>query len=405
MLPTPLAQAPVPVARRPGRRAFPGNRLTTALAGTFAMPTHPIHGALRRGLLRLETSEETVRVRVAGRLRRVRVQMGFAAEAPAPAVPAAPAEAPASPPTAPPAGAGLLKAHLDLVDLAYRKDADGAGVVYDLGEALARLGFVRLAGGGFHPTTVREHLKRLAALAERRIALEGAPDEPVWRFYLREASGAERPLLAAPDWDAARRAGRLVARPGAWLAACELPSYRLPVGRELLALPMDGHGHQVERLALLLAAELAVWERAEMRHGPHAVKRGLGALLARAGVAELEALRAEAAAKGNGPKRLRSYLAGEGFADEGALALLRAHAGLDVDIADEAAFWAAGRGWVEKFWDARLRLGVRGFDHAKPEAAPPVPPLASLPTATGEWPITHWLPQAPERRPARGRRA
>ena len=266
---------------------------------------------------------------------------------------------------------------------------------------------------------MREHLRRLAALTERRIGLDGRPAEPLWRFFVREAGGLMRALETESDWAAARRQGRVVAVPGAWLAACELPSYRLPLGRALLALPMDGHGHAVERVALLLATELAVWERAEMRHGPHAVKRGVGALLARAGVAELEQLRAETSAKGNGPKRLRAYLAGEGFADEGALALLRRHGGFDVDIQDEAAFWAAGRGWVERFWDARLRLGVRGFEQVAAPAAPPppaapqplagpppaAPPQATSPTPTGEWPISHWLPRAPEPRPARRRQA
>jgi hypothetical protein len=105
-----------------------------------------------------------------------------------------------------------------------------------------------------------------------------------------------------------------------------------------------------------------------MRHEPHAVKRGVGALLSRAGIADRDLLRLETAAKGNGPKRLRAYLAGEGFADEGALALLREQAGFDVDIADEAGFWAAGRGWVDRFWDARLRLGVRGCEGAAASA-------------------------------------
>lgn len=361
--PTSLAFVPMQAAKRGRRRAWPtGGAAAVMLGGTFAMPTHPIHGALRRGLLVPDVREEVVRVRTAGRLRRVKVAMGFQL----PAAPVTPAAAPAP---EPPAGAGLLKAHLDLVDLAYRRDGEGQGLIYDLGDALARLGFVRLQGGGYHPATVKEHLKRLQALAERRITLEGAPAEPVWRFWLRGSDGTLRPVESAADWEAARRGGRLYARPGSWLAACELPSYRLPLGRELLKLPMDGHGHQVERLALLLAAELAVWERAEMRHGPHAVKRSVGALLARAGIADHEAMRAETAAKGNGPKRLRAYLAGEGFADEGALALLREQAGFDVDIADEAGFWAAGRGWVDRFWESRLRLGVRGFEGAAAAAA------------------------------------
>ena len=365
--PTPLAAVPVQVAKRGRRRAWPsGGGAAVMLGHTFAMPTHPIHGALRRGLLIPAAREEVVRVRAAGRLRRVKVAMGF--QLPPAALEAA---QPAAPSGEPASGAGLLKTHLDLVDLAYRRDAEGQGLVYDLGDALARLGFHRLRGGGYHPATVKEHLKRLQALTERHIALEGAAGEPVWRFWLREPDEALRPVETPADWEAARRGGRLYARPGAWLQACELPSYRLPVGRKLLQLPMDGHGHQVERLTLLLAAELAAWERLEMRHEPRAVKRGVGALLSRAGIADRDLLRLETAAKGNGPKRLRAYLAGEGFADEGALALLREQAGFDVDIADEAGFWAAGRGWVDRFWDARLRLGVRGCEGAAASATEP----------------------------------
>lgn len=362
----PLATAPVPVAARGVRRGWSTTRAQASDATSFAMPTHPIHGALRRGLLVPTAREEVVRVRTQDRQRRLKVRMGFTR----PDVTGAPVR---------PAGAGLLKTHLDLVDLASRADAPDASLPYDLSAALARLGFVRLASGGYHPTTVREHVRRLQALSERAIALEGRAAEPLWRFYAAGPDAALTLLTTPAEWEAARRAGTFLARPGAWLAACEMADNEVPVDRGLLALPIDGHGHQVERLALLLAAELASVAKGEPGDKKTEVKRTVGGLLARAGVAELDGLRAETAAKGNGPKRLRQYLAGEGFADEGALALLRDRAGFDVDIHDEAAFWAAGRGWVDRFWEARVKVGVPGAEQ----------PLATFPVPTA---ATVWLP-------------
>jgi hypothetical protein len=279
-----------------------------------------------------------------------------------------------------------MKSHLDLVDQAYRHGESPEGFPYDLGDALARLGYKRLASGGYHPDTVREHLRRLRALGTHEVAIErdGGPagaHGAFWRFYALEPSGGVRPIATEADWETLRASSRLLVLPGGWWRAIELPQYRLALPRTLLTLPLDGQGNQVNRVALQLAAELAVWERAEMRQGPHQMHRRLGALLDRAMVTDKAALLADAAKRLNTPKRLRAYLAGDGFADQGALAVLRELGRFDVDIADEAAFWAAGRGWVEKFWDARLVIGVRAMGDR---------PLATFPTPTGERPDTHW---------------
>jgi hypothetical protein len=373
MAPTPMQPLRLP------RRAIAARRSLRALAlapvarvdGAFVLPTHPVHNAMRRGLLTLTPEwEERVRVRVHGQVRQVRVhtRWGF------------------SPPAAPAHGANLMKSHLDLVDQAYRHAEAPEGIPYNLGDALARLGYKRLAGGGYHPDTVREHLRRLRALGAHEVAVE-APGGPVgahgafWRFYAVDRAGVVRPVVSEADWAALKASSRLLVLPGGWWDAIELPRYRLALPRTLLSLPLDGQGHQVNRVALQLAAELAVWERAEMRQGPHAMHRRLGALLDRAMVTDKATLLAEAAKRLNTPKRLREYLAGDGFADQGALAVLREAGRFDVDIADEAAFWAAGRGWVERFWDARLVIGVRAMGDR---------PLATFPTPTGDRPDAHW---------------
>lgn len=267
--------------------------------------------------------------------------------------------------------ANLLKAHLDLVGEGVR-GGEGGPFTYDLGSALDRLGYRRHPGGGFHPATVREHLGRLSALGGLQMAAEAADapasfqapleEAPVWRFAVAEAGGLPGPWLEGAEAFARLGAGaKLWVQPGPWWALAEPHRQRVLAPAALLAMPLDGMGNQVHRIALLLAAELAGAEGAanEAGQGGRVVSRRLGPLLAAARVADSARLRQDAAKRLNTPRRLRGYLAGEGFADEGALAALRAVAGFQVDIMDEAAFWATGRGWVDRFWTARLRLGVR----------------------------------------------
>lgn len=347
--------------------------------GRLVLPTHPIHGAMRRGLLVLHPAyEEQVRVRLNGQTRLYRVRSGMGFQAPAPAH-----------------DPSLLRSHLDLVDQAYHAPLARPGFAYRLAEALERLGYKRLAAGGFHPETLHTHVRRLQGLADHRLTLERLRGEeartewaqaPFWQFAKLGPGGVHLPLATEADWRSLRASDTLWVSPGAWWEAIELPNYRLALPRELFALPLDGQGNQVNRVALQLAAELAVWERAEMKNGPRTLQRSVGALLEKALLADRAQLIEESAKRLNTPKRLREYLAGDGFADQGAFALLRSLGRFEIDIKDEAAFWASGRGWVERFWDAKLQFGV-----GRRQVSPPVDlPLASLPTPTGELPLGHW---------------
>ena len=109
-----------------------------------------------------------------------------------------------------------------------------------------------MAGGG-----------NMTALAALSLSIDGNAAEPFWKFYVQNVADVAPSLLAEPlAAESLRAARRILVAPGDWWQDIDLARYHLPVRPSLLALPMDGHGHQMERLALLLACELAVWERA-----------------------------------------------------------------------------------------------------------------------------------------------
>jgi len=384
--PLSLEWAPPGLGRPAWPRGVRGDRRPIALApvagrdGAFVVPTHPIHNAMRRGILTLSPSyEEEVRIRVNGQARTVRVHTRFPDRT----------EGEPSPPSH---QANLLRTHLDLLDQAHRADRP-TGFRYDLGSALDRMGYQTLEGGGFHPDSqaaLRDRLKDLAGLQVSLDPGDGA-ETPLWRFHVLTGGTEGGPLDPETDWDPSDR--RLLVVPGEWWSEIGLANYRLNVPRPLLKLPMDGQGNQVHRIALLLAAELAVWQRTERRNGARVLLRSVGRLLERSAVANLDRLLADTARRLNTAKRLREYLAGDGFADQGAFAILRQN-GFRIDIRDEAAFWASGRRWVERFWEARLCLELSEPVANGGEVLAAVPlgdrPLATSPTATGEFGHGHW---------------
>ncbi|HEY9723666.1 MAG TPA: hypothetical protein V6D47_16765, partial [Oscillatoriaceae cyanobacterium] len=173
----PSVLAQLPIARHDGR---------------LVLPTHPIHGAMRRGLLVIHpTYEEQVRVRLNGQTRMYRVRTAFGFQVPEPAH-----------------DANLLRSHLDLVDQAYRIALVRPGFAYRLSDALERLGYKRLAAGGFHPETLHAHVRRLQALADHRLTLERLRGEQAqtewahesyWQFFKVGRMGLHTPLTREED--------------------------------------------------------------------------------------------------------------------------------------------------------------------------------------------------------------
>ncbi len=49
----------------------------------------------------------------------------------------------------------------------------------------------------------------------------------------------------------------------------------------------------------------------------------------------------------------------------GALATLRSIGAFGIDIDGEEAFWASGRGWTEKFWEAPLAVKIPNLNIPK----------------------------------------
>lgn len=223
-------------------------------------------------------------------------------------------------------GAALLKVHLDLAALA----AGGAGgdFVWTLPGALDRLGYTRAEGAGFDARTRRAVLDRLARLGTPDLA---TPGEVLWHLAPLGKTG-------------------FVVRPGAWWTPDDGAAGTRPTPRALFALPVDGAGRETQRLALRLAPALAARELAARRHGRAVATVRLAALLREAGL--------DAGARGaHDLKRWRAYLAGrDGLG--GAFGVLRAAGGFDLGVLDEPLFWASGRGWPERFGEARVRLAV-----------------------------------------------
>lgn len=233
-----------------------------------------------------------------------------------------------------------LKTHLDLLNESGRAAGEPGGAFwYDAPEALTRLGYRRQGHGAFNSDTLARHVERVRALCEG----EAAP----WRLTGEAsftASGTPRRLRVAPGPELGR-----------WLAKLP-PDDARGITDALLALPTHGQGNAQHRLAVSLAATLAGWARAGARRGAGRVVRPLGRLLEEAGVATLTELQDAQLRSPNAAKRLRANLAGEGFDDEGAFALLRRLGGYALDVVDEGAFWASGPGWLQRFWEAPVAL-------------------------------------------------
>lgn len=270
--------------------------------------------------------------------------------------------------------ASLLKTHLYLVDLAYKRGGDSPTFTVNMDSLLEAKGYTRRADGSFQASTYREEWGRIATLAgcwlelrrvkekNKRGKEETFIDEtPYWEVRARrrleegEALGLETILLEDPSAPIIKA---VVIQPGLWWGVSDRGAMNFHLPREVLALPTDGKGNETQRMAVQLAATLALWVRASQnQHAGRECAYSVGALLEASGVKtrlEFEAMHRKDAA------RLRKYLAGEVGEDEpsGALHHLTVSGAFVIRTRDEEEFWASGRGWQIRFWESRLTVEI-----------------------------------------------
>lgn len=272
-------------------------------------------------------------------------------------------------------GAALLKTQLDLMNQAYAAGGELPTFHYNFAEALERQGYAKQSHGAYHPDTMEGLRRRVAALAHQSIEV----------LELSSKKNNSRYIEATPYWivEATRRltAGDeynhsiillddpntpiltgFTMRPGLWWPLIDMGHYRLEIPSSVLELSTDGNGNEVGRLALQLTPTLAIWERSSQNlHAGKDVCYSVGALLEGAAYTTREVFMN---AHNETAKRTREHLASIDGAI-GALPLLSKLGAFNIDIKDEAEFFASGRGWRERFWEAQLRVSVRNLRIAK----------------------------------------
>ncbi|KEF35794.1 hypothetical protein RDMS_00005 [Deinococcus sp. RL] len=266
-------------------------------------------------------------------------------------------------------GAHLLKLQLDLCNQAARGGGNDPAFWYDLDEAAGRMGFKRIASRrGYDHKTRRELHARLLTLSHLNVTIgrvgEGKRARhlvaPLWIIELRDIRESDIPLEAdgstpdpatLPHLPTPRA---VMVRPGGWWGAMNTAQF-LDIPAEVLKLPIDGKGNEVNRMAVQAAAILAVWERAGARKG--AKPKTLGAILEAARITTLEDLKVNKHAD-----RLR-----DNFLQ--ALDVVRQKGGFDLEYIDDAE--VSGRGWHSRFWAARVQITPRrieGLNASRSEA-------------------------------------
>lgn len=268
--------------------------------------------------------------------------------------------------------ASLLKTHLYLVDRAYKRGGDSPTFTVNMDELLEAKGYTRRADGSFQASTYREEWGRIATLAgcwlelrrvkekNKRGKEETFVDEtPYWDVRARrrleegEALGLEVILLEDPEAPIIKA---VVIQPGLWWGISDRGTMNFHLPHEVLTLPTDGKGNETQRMAVQIAATLALWVRsAQNQHAGKEWSYGVGTLLEASGVRtrlEFDGMnRVEVG-------RLRKYLAGTPDEPGGVIQHLVSLGAFDIRIRDEEAFWASGRGWQTRFWESQLTVKI-----------------------------------------------
>lgn len=269
-------------------------------------------------------------------------------------------------------GAALLKTQLDLMSEAYKAGGQLPAFHYNFAEALERQGYKRQSHGAFDPPTMDGLRRRVVALAYQSIEvlelssrknnskyIEATPYwviETTRRLTAGDEFNYNTVLFDSPP-DAPVFTG-FTMRPGLWWPMINMGQFRLEIPSAVLELPTDGNGNEVERLALQLTPTLAIWERSSQgQHAGRDVSYSVGKLLEAANYTTRDAF---LSAHSETAKRTREYLASTS-GTSGAIPLLNSLGAFGLDIRDEADFYASGRGWRERFWNAHIRLSVRNL--------------------------------------------
>jgi len=346
---------------------------------TLNLGTHPIGREMQRGLIRptLDPTDHIVRVKEGGKSVELKVRTGVSLEALAGKRASFERQEDVleniqrSLLEVKKHGAALLKLHLDLTSRAYEAGGDLPIFDYNFADALDRLGYSRhekrrgydagtMQGLRERIITLQSH--QVAAWHTKRGAKETLTKTPYWIVEAYHYSKQEMLDFAEVDLvpnllrqqNATAYTGVIV-RPGLWWATTQMNQYRIEVPRALLQLPTDGNGNERERMALLIATFLAVHVRRNQRkNAGKSIPIRAGVLLEESGVTTRNAFFEQ---HGTVAGRQREYLEDlqQGV---GALQILRDLRAFTVTIRDEAAFYATGRGWRERFWDAMLEVEV-----------------------------------------------
>lgn len=340
--------------------------------------THPIGREMQRGLIRptLDPTDQIVRIKEGGKNFELKVRTGVSLEALAGKRASFERQEDVleniqrSLLEVKKHGAALLKLHLDLTSRAYEVGGELPIFDYNFADALDRLGYSRhekrrgydagtMQGLRERIITLQSH--QVAAWHTKRGAKETLTKTPYWIVEAYHYSKQEMLDFAEVDLvpnllrqqNATAYTGVII-RPGLWWATTQMNHYRIEVPRALLQLPTDGNGNERERMALLIATFLAVHVRRNQRkNAGKSIPIRAGVLLEESGITTRSAFLEQ---HGTVAGRQRDYL--EDTDGTGALQILRDLRAFDLTIRDESDYFATGRGWRDRFWDAMLEVEV-----------------------------------------------
>lgn len=277
-------------------------------------------------------------------------------------------------------GAALLKVHLDLMNQAFATGGVQPLFRYDFREAAERLGYKKpTTRRGYDAGTLQEIYNRILTLRGCLIhayeMTNGSGKERLrgrvsyWKIESFEDLEGEEAITPYQSWLTGKPVTpfvSLIVQPGMWWPLAEMGNFHLRIPSSILKLDTSGR-NEVNRTALKLAASLAVWERMNTtRHGGGSIEVTVRHLAEKASIFTAE----ELAALGNKASRMRDQLSQ-------AFEVLKSHDAFDVTIVDLQEYDATGRGWMERFLDAKLSMSIRVLEPRKVRKSDPKELLTS----------------------------